>query len=52
MSTHVIVSLFASLLLGLVFFGLFCWAVRSGQFDDAEEAKYEIFREPGIPESR
>lgn len=32
-------------LLGLIFFGLFCWAVKDGQWSDVEEAKYQMFRE-------
>ncbi|MDF7806714.1 cbb3-type cytochrome oxidase assembly protein CcoS [Pontiellaceae bacterium B12219] len=40
-----IVLLIATTLLGTIFFGLFRWAVKDGQFDDPEEAKYVIFRE-------
>lgn len=40
-----IILLFTTLLLGMIFFLIFCWAVKIGQFDDPEEAKYEIFRE-------
>jgi cbb3-type cytochrome oxidase maturation protein len=40
-----IVLLIATTLMGLIFFGLFRWAVKDGQFDDPEEAKYVIFRE-------
>ncbi|MDF7800682.1 cbb3-type cytochrome oxidase assembly protein CcoS [Pontiellaceae bacterium B1224] len=40
-----IILLIATTLLGLIFFGLFRWAVKDGQFDDPEEAKYVIFRE-------
>jgi cbb3-type cytochrome oxidase maturation protein len=40
-----IVLLIATTLLGLIFFALFRWAVKDGQFDDPEEAKYVIFRE-------
>ena len=39
-----IILLFSTTLLGLVFFGLFLWAVKSGQFENSEEAKYVIFR--------
>ncbi len=31
----------SSLILGTIFFGIFWWAVKDGQFDDVEEAKYE-----------
>ena len=40
-----IILLICSTILGGVFFVLFRWAVRDGQFDDPEEAKYVIFRE-------
>ena len=40
-----IILLISTTLLGGVFFVLFRWAVKSGQFDDPEEAKYVIFRE-------
>ncbi|MEA2067612.1 MAG: cbb3-type cytochrome oxidase assembly protein CcoS [Verrucomicrobiota bacterium] len=40
-----IILLIATTLLGGIFFGLFRWAVKDGQFDDPEEAKYVIFRE-------
>ncbi|MBD3419645.1 MAG: cbb3-type cytochrome oxidase assembly protein CcoS [Chitinivibrionales bacterium] len=40
----------STLALGLFFFIFFCWAVKDGQFEDTEEAKYELFREP--PEHR
>jgi len=40
-----IVTLICTLLLGALFFVLFCWGVKDGQFNDAEEAKYEIFRD-------
>lgn len=40
-----IVCLALSLSVGLIFFALFCWAAKSGQFDDIEEAKYEMFRD-------
>jgi len=40
-----IILLIATTLLGGIFFALFRWAVRDGQFDDPEEAKYVIFRE-------
>lgn len=32
-------------LLGFIFFVMFRWAVKDGQFEDPEEAKYVIFRE-------
>ena len=37
--------------LGVVFFLMFRWAVKNGQFDDPEEAKYVIFREDDEPAS-
>lgn len=40
-----IVTLCTTVLLGLLFLGLFVWAVKDGQMADLEEAKYEIFRE-------
>lgn len=40
-----IILLVSTTLLGFVFFLLFRWAVKDGQFDDPEEAKYVIFRE-------
>ena len=40
-----IILLILTTLLGGVFFALFRWAVKDGQFDDPEEAKYVIFRE-------
>ena len=40
-----IIILIATTLLGLIFFWMFRWAVKDGQFDDPEEAKYVIFRE-------
>ena len=40
-----IILLISSTLLGAIFFVLFRWAVRDGQFEDPEEAKYVIFRE-------
>lgn len=40
-----IILLISTTMLGGVFFVLFRWAVKSGQFDDPEEAKYVIFRE-------
>jgi cbb3-type cytochrome oxidase maturation protein len=40
-----IIILITTTLLGGIFFGLFRWAVKDGQFDDPEEAKYVIFRE-------
>lgn len=46
MMSLTLITLFMTLLLGLIFFGFFCWAVKDGQFEDTEEAKYEMFREP------
>jgi cbb3-type cytochrome oxidase maturation protein len=40
-----IILLITTTLLGGIFFYLFRWAVKDGQFDDPEEAKYVIFRE-------
>jgi cbb3-type cytochrome oxidase maturation protein len=40
-----IILLITTTLLGGIFFALFRWAVKDGQFDDPEEAKYVIFRE-------
>jgi cbb3-type cytochrome oxidase maturation protein len=40
-----IILLISTTLLGGIFFVLFRWAVKDGQFDDPEEAKYVIFRE-------
>jgi len=33
-----------SFLLFAIFLGFFIWAVKSGQFKNAEEAKYHVFR--------
>jgi cbb3-type cytochrome oxidase maturation protein len=30
---------------GLVFLGFFIWGIKSGQFHNIEEAKYQVFRE-------
>jgi cbb3-type cytochrome oxidase maturation protein len=40
-----IITLVCTLLLGALFFVLFCWGVKDGQFSDVEEAKYQLFRE-------
>lgn len=40
-----IILMITTTLLGGIFFILFRWAVRDGQFEDPEEAKYVIFRE-------
>lgn len=40
-----IILLVATTLLGFIFFAMFRWAVKDGQFDDPEEAKYVIFRD-------
>jgi|GEM_PF-4431826 len=40
-----IILLISTTVLGVIFFVLFCWAVKDGQFSDPEEAKYVIFRE-------
>ena len=39
------ILLFGSLALGGMFLWLYIWAVRGGQFEDPEEAKYLMFRE-------
>jgi len=36
-----------SALILLVFVGLIVWGIKSGQFKNVEEAKFQIFREPG-----
>ncbi len=46
MTLLTIITLGSTLLLGLIFFLFFCWGVKDGQFSNAEEAKYEMFREP------
>jgi cbb3-type cytochrome oxidase maturation protein len=30
---------------GLVFLGFLIWGIRSGQFHNVEEAKYQVFRD-------
>ena len=30
---------------GLVFLGFLIWGIKSGQFHNVEEAKYQVFRE-------
>jgi cbb3-type cytochrome oxidase maturation protein len=40
-----IILMVATTLLGFIFFAMFYWAVKDGQFEDPEEAKYVIFRE-------
>ena len=40
-----LILLISTLLLGALFFALFCWAVKDGQFKNVEEAKYLLFRE-------
>ena len=40
-----IITLTCTLVLGALFFVLFCWGVKDGQFSDSEEAKYQLFRE-------
>lgn len=44
-----IILLITTTMLGGIFFVLFRWAVKDGQFDDPEEAKYVIFREEEKP---
>jgi cbb3-type cytochrome oxidase maturation protein len=43
-----IIILISTTLLGGIFFVMFRWAVKDGQFDDPEEAKYVIFREDEV----
>ncbi len=45
------ILLFGSLALGGMFLWLYIWAVRGGQFEDPEEAKYLMFREDDDSES-
>jgi len=45
MLTLTILLLITTTILGGIFFALFRWAVKDGQFEDPEEAKYVIFRE-------
>ena len=45
MTLLTIITLGCTLLLGVLFFALFCWGVKDGQFSDVEEAKYQLFRE-------
>ena len=40
-----IITLCMTVLMGLLFLGLFVWAVKDGQMADVEEAKYEMFRD-------
>ncbi len=44
MTALTIILLISTTGMGLVFFVLFRWAVKDGQFEDPEEAKYVIFR--------
>ena len=44
--------LITTTLLGGIFFAMFHWAVKDGQFEDPEEAKYVIFREDEVHPSR
>ncbi len=37
--------LIIAIFMGLVSVVAFCWAVKSGQFQDIEEAKYQMMRE-------
>ncbi|NUQ80379.1 MAG: cbb3-type cytochrome oxidase assembly protein CcoS [Bacteroidetes bacterium] len=34
-----------SLLIALAGFGLYIWAARTGQFEDTEDTKYQVFDE-------
>ncbi len=47
-----IILLITTTLLGGIFFMLFRWAVKDGQFEDSEEAKYVIFREEEVHAKR
>jgi cbb3-type cytochrome oxidase maturation protein len=40
-----VILLVSTTLLGFIFFLMFRWAVKDGQFDDPEEAKYVMFRD-------
>ncbi len=40
-----IILLVSTTLLGGIFVAMFRWAVKDGQFENSEEAKYVIFRE-------
>jgi len=31
-------------IIGIVFLGLLIWGIKSGQFHNVEEAKYQVFR--------
>jgi cbb3-type cytochrome oxidase maturation protein len=42
-STYLLI--FISLLFGLIFIAAFIWAVKSGQFTDIEEPKYQMMRD-------
>jgi cbb3-type cytochrome oxidase maturation protein len=35
--------------IGLVFLGFLIWALKSGQFHNVEEAKYQVFRKQKPP---
>ncbi len=37
--------LFISLMFGLIFIGAFIWGVKTGQFTDIEEPKYQMMRD-------
>jgi cbb3-type cytochrome oxidase maturation protein len=37
-------------LIGAVFLGFLIWGIRSGQFHDVEDAKYQVFRKQKKPE--
>ena len=51
MLTLTIILLITTTMLGGIFFCLFRWAIKDGQFDDPEEAKYIIFREEENPQT-
>ena len=37
---------------GLVFLGFLIWGIKSGQFHNVEEAKYQVFREQKPPDAK
>ena len=45
MTWQTIIILGSTLLMGFIFLCIFLWAVRDGQFENVEEAKYAMFRD-------
>ena len=41
-----------ALLMGLAAWCIFLWAIRSGQFKEVENIKYQVFPESGDPTGR